>query len=121
MLVMHSPADSFVPWSGGEMKKGAGGLILSVPNVVEFWNKRNGCDGKKEESLPKKVSSDKTKVILNRFSNCKNKSALLFYRIDGGGHTWPDGVDQPAWLVGPTTKEINATIEIWNFFRQYSL
>ncbi|NBX18008.1 MAG: hydrolase [Proteobacteria bacterium] len=121
MLVMNSPLDKFVMWDGGNMTKGAGGDILSVPDVVDFWRKQNGCSGKKEEILPKKVASDKTKIVVTRHTGCQNNSALLLYKIEGGGHTWPDGADQPAWLVGPTSKELNATKEIWNFFRQHSL
>jgi polyhydroxybutyrate depolymerase len=40
---------------------------------------------------------------------------VTFYTIEGGGHTWPDGlVDLPAF--GATTRTIDATDLILNFF-----
>ncbi|MEN9826521.1 MAG: hypothetical protein RI953_2266 [Pseudomonadota bacterium] len=121
MMLIHSPEDKFVPWAGGEMKRGAGGNILSVPELVEFWKQKNSCTAFKEEVVPDNGRQDGTRVFVNRHDRCKDSSEVLFYKVEGGGHTWPGGEAQPAWLVGPTSTKINATKEIWSFFKAHSL
>jgi polyhydroxybutyrate depolymerase len=121
MMIIHSPEDKFVPWAGGEMKRGAGGNIISVPELVEFWKQKNSCTSFHEDVLPVKGQQDGTRIVANRHGRCKGASTVLFYKVEGGGHTWPGGNAQPAWLVGPTSTKINATKEIWSFFKAHSL
>jgi len=54
-----------------------------------------------------------------QYLNCP----LLFYRIEGGGHSWPGSpvADlQPASL-GHTTTDIDATAVSWELFKSVSL
>lgn len=117
MMIINSPEDRFVPYKGGEMKRGAGGDILPVPELVEFWKQQNVCGSVEEKRQPKSISTDKTKIVERRYRDCKNKSDLVHIIVEGGGHTWPSGKDQPPLLVGPTTQELNATTESWSFFK----
>lgn len=117
MMIINSPEDKFVPYKGGDMKRGAGGDILPVPELVEFWKQRNACASVEEKRRPKSISTDKTKIVERRYKDCKNKSELVQFIIEGGGHTWPSGKDQPPILVGPTSQELNATTESWTFFK----
>lgn len=121
MMIIHSPEDKFVFWNGGEMTRGEGGSILSVPDLVDFWKQKNECSTFKKEVLADKGQNDATKVIVHRHGGCKDSSEVLLYKIEGGGHTWPGGEAQPAWLVGPTSVRMNATREIWSFFKAHSL
>lgn len=121
MMIINSPIDNFVLWNGGSMKKGKGGNILSIPELVEFWKRHNSCGEPEERTLPKRIANDKTKVVVRQHNGCREDTQLLFYTIEGGGHTWPSGADQPPWLVGPTSREMDATAEIWNFFKRHSL
>jgi polyhydroxybutyrate depolymerase len=121
IMFINSPEDTFVPWQGGEMKRGKGGKMLSVADSVDFWKNNNNCGQQNEKTLPKKVPQDKTKIVLREFRNCENNATVLQYVVHGGGHTWPSGKDQPAWLVGPTTQELEATQVTWDFFKQFKL
>jgi polyhydroxybutyrate depolymerase len=42
---------------------------------------------------------------------------VLYYKIEGGGHTWPGAADVA--LLGPTTHEIDATAILWDFFKSH--
>lgn len=117
IMIINSPEDKFVPYKGGEMKRGAGGSLLSVPDTVKFWSQHNGCTNTVEKALSKKYSADPSRVILRQTSGCRGGSTVVQYIIEGSGHTWPGGQDQPPWLVGPTSEELNATTESWNFFK----
>ena len=45
------------------------------------------------------------------------QSDVIFYRVDGAGHTWPGGKQYlPKLLIGITTGSFNATAAIWQFF-----
>lgn len=121
IMFINSPDDTFVLWQGGEMKRGKGGKMLSVPDSVDFWKNKNNCGQQSEKTLPKKVPQDKTKIVLREFRNCENNATVLQYIVHSGGHTWPSGKDQPPWLVGPTTQELDATQESWNFFKKFKL
>jgi polyhydroxybutyrate depolymerase len=46
---------------------------------------------------------------------------VVFYSIQGGGHSWPGGKAMPRMVVGETNHEINATRLIWDFFKEHSL
>ncbi len=65
-------------------KKKIGGL-----ESTEAWAARNGCDdATDDESLPNPVD-DRTSATRMRWQNCASPVELI--RIDGGGHTWPQG------------------------------
>jgi poly(3-hydroxybutyrate) depolymerase len=48
-------------------------------------------------------------------------SDVSFYRIDGGGHTWPGShLTLPAFLFGRTSRTFDATRLIWEFFATHA-
>jgi polyhydroxybutyrate depolymerase len=56
-----------------------------------------------------------------RYSGCLEDAEVVFYTIDGGGHTWPGGHPLPEWIAGYTSMDINASETMWAFFNQYTL
>ena len=55
------------------------------------------------------------------YTNCANDAAVVLYTIRGGGHTWPGGKPMPEWMVGRTSRNIDATSQMWAFFREHRL
>jgi polyhydroxybutyrate depolymerase len=123
ILMINSPVDTFIPWQGGKMTKSKSGTILSVPDMVNFWRMNNRCSKQAiAQPLPSNTTiPDGTAVTITRYRGAQSSSDVLFVKIDGGGHTWPQGAQQPAWLVGKTTQNLNATRFIWDFLRGHSL
>lgn len=39
--------------------------------------------------------------------------------VRGGGHSWPGGTPMPEWMVGPTSRSVDATRQMWAFFREH--
>jgi polyhydroxybutyrate depolymerase len=64
------------------------------------------------------VAADVTRL---EFTGCADDAAVVLYTILGGGHSWPGGKPMPAWLVGRTSRSIDATREMWAFFREHQL
>lgn len=48
-------------------------------------------------------------------------AAVVLYTILGGGHSWPGGGRQPRWFLGRTSDGVDATSEMWEFFREHTL
>ena len=81
---------------------------------TSFWVKKNSCQ---ETPETKERTKDVTQMT---YVNCKNNAQVVIFRINGGGHTWPDS-PLPERMQEPTTKEINATNLIWSFFEAHPL
>jgi polyhydroxybutyrate depolymerase len=86
-----------------------------VPATVRAWAVKDGCD-------PRPIDATVgTQVILRRYT-CPPGAAVEFYIIVGGGHSWPGGeVSQADSQVGATTFQVDATAQMWDFFRQFHL
>lgn len=88
----------------------------TVPEIVAAWAERNGCDA---EPRGEDVARD---VTLEGYT-CPDGADVAFYRIEGGGHTWPGSEFSASIesIVGPTTMSISANEVMWAFFRDHPL
>jgi len=114
MIAFHGTADPIVPYQGGASR----GFDFPFPLIPEWMANRavlNGCTGVPDE-LP--ATGDASGI---RYSGCTEGAEVIFYTINGGGHTWPGGEPLPEWLTGYTSQDINATQLMWEFFRQFSI
>ena len=122
VLVMNGTDDPIVPYAGGDVrlfKRGKSrGKIVSNDDYVKFWKEKNGCTEEQPTlELPDRKKRDGTTVSITTYTNCETGGALKFYKINGGGHTWPGGKQYLGKkLIGNTSREINACDEIWEFF-----
>jgi polyhydroxybutyrate depolymerase len=116
VMLMGSPDDKFVPWQGGEMKVGKGGKILSMDDALNFWQRQLVCKDAQVEEVPDRAQ-DGTKITISR-SDCSDRKKVSLVRIDGGGHTWPQGQNQPERLLGKTSQQFNGSKYIWQFFQR---
>lgn len=115
VLVIHGSEDQFIPYGGGEDPQG--NSVLPVSETARFWAEANGCGSRGQTRLlPNQVKFDGTYVAETTYPGCATDSVQLL-TIWGGGHTWPGGLDQPRWLVGVTSQELNASQVIWDFFQ----
>ena len=118
-IVFHGTADPIVPYEGGEMGSPllqaaaeithAPPVFVGVQDWVAFWAEGNGCDPTAETIPPQ---GDASGV---RYSGCDGDAEVVFYTIDEGGHSWPGGFPIPG--VGKTSRDIDATEEMWEFFQ----
>lgn len=120
MLIMNGTEDPLIPYNGGyESIQGVkNGAVLSVDQNVSFWTHFDQCtDSPNEVSLPDAAPDDKTRVYILGYTKCASNSDVVRYRIEGGGHTWPDGEQyRPENEIGLVSHDINASEVIWSFF-----
>jgi len=125
VLMMPGTEDPLVPWEGGEIgfKRGRKfGRVLSVSESIRFWTMKNKCPSSPMITYePDRDPKDGTRVRRESYGPCSQETETLLYAIEGGGHTWPGG-DQylPAWMIGRTSRDIDAHEVIWEFFKRHT-
>jgi polyhydroxybutyrate depolymerase len=121
VLAFHGTTDPIVPYEGGDMRgrplrEGADLTrapthFLGAEEWTAKWAEGNGC-APEPESIPPQGD-----VRGERYTRCTQDAEVILYTIEDGGHTWPGGVPIP--IVGKTTRAIDATEEMWHFFRMH--
>ena len=114
MIAFHGTDDRFTPYNGAKVWL-APDPFPSIPEWTATWARRNRCAPNPAESA---AAADVTRL---EYTDCADDASVVLYTITGGGHTWPGGQPMPEWLVGPTSRSIDATRLMWAFFRQHPL
>jgi polyhydroxybutyrate depolymerase len=105
VLQMHGTADPVVPYAG-------------VSSTIQFWVGKDNCPSTPViTNLPDIDTTDGSTVTVSYYGLCDDSTEVILYTIIGGEHTWP-GAD---YIIGITNQDINGSVEIWNFFKKYSL
>jgi polyhydroxybutyrate depolymerase len=112
-LYFHGTDDKIVGYDGkdGLTRRGAS---LSAEEWVKFWVDHDGCKG--EPKVEKTGSAER-----RSWDNGKDGAEVVFYKLEGGGHTWPGGAPQPERLLGKTNRDVDATRLMWEFFAKHEL
>ena len=114
MIAFHGTDDRLTPYDGGKVWL-APQAFPSIPKWTATWARRNRCGPDPVETV---VAVDVTRL---EYAGCANDATVLLYTIKGGGHTWPGGVPLPEWSLGRTTRSIDATRLMWEFFKAHPL
>src|SRR3954462_826350 len=107
-------ADPVVPFDGGKVSCCGSPVLGSAPEAMSAWAAHDGCAGAPTEQ---RLGSE---VRRRTWSGCAGTSSVVFYIIDGGGHTWPGAAITPAQL-GLTTQQISASDTLWEFFKAHPM
>lgn len=112
VMEIHGTADATVEYNGTAQ------ISLPIPTVLEFWQKNNGCDESPfKENVPDKNTSDGTTTEKYTYTNCKDGSQMIHFKVLNGAHTWPGAFIN----IGTTSQDFSASLEIWKFFRRFKL
>jgi polyhydroxybutyrate depolymerase len=114
MISFHGTADPIVAYDGGRNPIGPG-VFPSVLTWTANWARRNQCGANPVDSL---VAPDVTR---REYTHCADSAAVVLYIVRGGGHQWPGGKPMPEWLLGPASNGVDATSQMWAFFREHPL
>jgi len=126
VLAINNTDDPLVPFEGGEIvgkfRRVKLGKVLSADESIGFWVNRNRCSPTPvvtEE--PDRDPKDGTRVIRKEYINNINGTEVILYAIEGGGHTWPGGIQYlPVRIIGKTSRDFEANEVIWSFFMEHS-
>jgi polyhydroxybutyrate depolymerase len=125
VLIINGTEDPLVPWAGGEVHLGPLdlGQVLSVADTVKFWVTNDKCtEPPQVTQLPDTDPSDGTKVRMETYGGCQDNVKVVLYTVEGGGHTWPGGLQYlPQGRIGRTSRDFNASETIWQFFQEHPM
>jgi polyhydroxybutyrate depolymerase len=114
MIALHGTADPMALYNGGQSWV-APRPFPAVPTWTASWARRNRCRPDPVESA---VAADVTR---REYVNCADGANVVLYTVHRGGHQWFGGQPLPKWYVGPYSRTINATRQMWEFFRAHRL
>ena len=106
LFEVHGTEDRTSEWTGDLENKGGWGAYIAVPDAIDYWVKRNGCDKAEHARLPLKTANA-NQVVAHRYTDTERGNDVWLYEIIEGGHTWGE-------------KDLDIAEEIWNFFSKFT-
>jgi polyhydroxybutyrate depolymerase len=124
IMLINGTDDPLVKYDGGFVgfsEESERGKSISTDETIKKWAKNNECStNRKIEEMEDKNGRDDCKATKYTYYRCKNRTRVVLIKIQGGGHTWPGGVQYlPKAIIGNVCKDFDATLEIWNFFKRF--
>ncbi|HJR54342.1 MAG TPA: PHB depolymerase family esterase [Gemmatimonadota bacterium] len=117
ILFFHGSEDTFFPPEGGLAGNDVVHVrLLSIEESVASWADRDGCAGVPEITPLPDAEDDETIVVRQVHDDCDGGSAVVYYAIEGGGHTWPGSTVPSGGGVGRTSRDISASALAVDFF-----
>ena len=111
ILQFHGTSDLVVPYDGATWTQ-------SIDNVLQYWVSYNSCyTNPIITNLPDIDPNDGSTAIHYAYVDGVDEVVTEHYKIVGGGHTWPGSLSGGSG----TNNDINASVEIWNFFSRFEL
>lgn len=127
ILLMHGSGDPSVPIDGVEVPNPQGGepirITQSVQETVAAFARRNHCEMRGQSTtFAESGRSPGTHVVRFTPYGCDEGADVVYYLINGGGHTWPGSEGtMDAQFFGPTNLDFSASQTIWDFFAAHTL
>jgi polyhydroxybutyrate depolymerase len=121
VLIVQGTADPVVPFAGGPLgDAGVRGVALSHDAAVQRFVAADHCPEKaKTEHIPD-MAGDGTNIEVTLYGPCADGSEVRGYVVNGGGHTWPGGMQYlPAMFIGKTTRNLDGSEVIWEFLSRH--
>lgn len=122
-IFINGVADPIIPYAGGGATYDSiFYTIYPAEDGVAGWAQLSGSAPLTSQALPNTDPTDGCTVRLDRHAQPADGSghAVHFYSITGGGHTWPDSVQNlPISIVGQTCRDFSGNAAIWDFFAHH--
>ena len=115
VMHIHGTTDPTVNYNTGAPNS------IGVEQTLAFWRDTLDCQHITDTTdIPNTSTADGCTAQRIHYPTCAGGNDILFFKITGGGHTWPSAlIDIPSY--GNTNHDMSATTEIWNFFNRYTL
>jgi polyhydroxybutyrate depolymerase len=119
VLFVNGTADPMNPYTGGRVALygvwGDRGTVLSAEDSALAFARWAGHGGPPEVSrLPDTNPDDGSQVEVRAWRGLSGPEVVL-YRVDGGGHTFPNPHHPYPRIIGRTNADVDAAEEIWRF------
>jgi polyhydroxybutyrate depolymerase len=89
VLMIHGTNDPLVPWDGA-LDRGSTSTV-AADTAAQFWATANGCGGGRSTVLEATDETFGIEVWRETFEDCPVNGEVILFRVEGGGHVWPNG------------------------------
>lgn len=119
VLIINGREDPLVPYDGGAVGK-THGSIVSTERTLHLWLDADDLHGEPHvRNVAAKKAGDCSEHW-QTWNGGREGSAVTLISLADGGHTWPGGAQYlPKAIVGAVCPELDASLVIWDFFRQH--
>lgn len=98
--------------------------VTAPAETVDFWIHHDDCSPEPAVTELDDVDpDDNSTVTMYAYSGCATdltmETKVVYYSVDGGGHTWPGGGPFLPAATGQTNRDFNATTAILAFFTEH--
>jgi polyhydroxybutyrate depolymerase len=115
VVMFNGTADTYLPYAGGNSPK------WGAEQAVSWWVEKNNCSLPADTlALPDIDQTDNCTVEKISYKDSSDVIKVVFYKVLNGGLSWPGAVSDEDYFK-PRNNDINAGVEIWNFFKNYEL
>ena len=122
---IHGTADKISLFEGDLNNEEGWGAYYDLPSTIDFFAERYQLTNKSVKQMTSKESGADYDIFFERHWSDDLEEEVWMYRIEDGRHVWP-GIkfnwwDNPlAWFYfGSGNEDINASEEVWAFFKKY--
>jgi polyhydroxybutyrate depolymerase len=116
-LMIHGTQDGQFPWDGAA---GVSTTRMSAAATVERLAALDGCGAAPTVAFEPDTADDGTRVRREHYTGCSGAAEVIFYVVEGGGHTWPGSPLQFSPELGAHSRDIVAQEIIVDFFLRHS-
>lgn len=124
LLFIEGTEDPLVPYEGGDIRVApfarSRGEVLSAKETLTHFARHYGCG--REPAVTAMEDADTSDSTTSRrfaYQNCSNGIKLELIEVNGGGHTWPGGMQYlPERIIGRTSNDFDASDVIVRFFME---
>ncbi len=121
VMIVSGTKDEFIPFNGGKTKF-KNEDVKSSQETVDYWIKNNNLS--KEDVLktdiPQTINDDDSTIKKYVFGNSENQKQVVYFVVDGGGHTMPGKKYVLSTfkqrIVGRQNQDVEGAEIAWNFF-----
>ena len=117
IVMIHGSEDEEFPPQG---RAGLSASTVSIEESVDVWTAANGCTGPPDIELEPDAVADSTVVVRTTYDMCQANSEVVYYEVQGGGHTWPGSSYEFPVELGATSFDIVAQDIFAQFFLRFS-
>ena len=122
---IHGTADKISLFEGDLNNEEGWGAYYDLPSTIDFFAERYQLVNKTVKQITSKESGADYDIFFERHWTNDLEEEVWMYRIEGGRHVWP-GTKFKWWndplarlYFGSGNEDINASEEVWAFFKKY--
>jgi polyhydroxybutyrate depolymerase len=121
VMIVNGTKDEFIPFNGGKTKF-KNENVKSSQETIDYWIKNNNLskDDVLKTDIPQTINDDDSTIKKYVFGNLKSQKQVVYYIIEGGGHTMPGQKHVLSKfkqrIVGKQNQDVEGAQIAWDFF-----